>query len=142
MLICATMAARPYEDVLAFEATLVVCFDSVLHVGDFGGWPDPKHIDKATNSHDGTEDFSIWLAKQQAVPRRTLFIKGNHTDFVWLDAQNNAEALPELFSTCPTAVQFAGANELLVRSMPGIFSGDGHRVLETLWFESESQRKS
>jgi FAD binding domain len=97
MLICATMAARPYEDVRAFEATLVVCFDSVLHVGDFGGWPDPKHIDKATNSHDGTGDFSIWLAKQQAVPRRTLFIKGNRTDFVWLDAQNNAEALSELF---------------------------------------------
>jgi hypothetical protein len=81
----------------AFEATLVVCFESVLHVGDFGVWPDPRHIDKATNSHDGTGDFSIWLAEQQAVPHRTLFIKGNHKDFVWLDAQNNAEALSELF---------------------------------------------
>ena len=26
-----------------------------------------------------------------------------------------------------------------VRSIPGIFFGDGRRVLETLWFESESQ---
>jgi hypothetical protein len=26
-----------------------------------------------------------------------------------------------------------------VRSIPGIFSGGGRRVLETLWFESESQ---
>ena len=29
-----------------------------------------------------------------------------------------------------------------VRSIPGIFSGDGRQVLETLWFESESQPRS
>jgi predicted phosphohydrolase len=30
-------------------------------------------------------------------PRRTLFIKGNHEDFVWLDAQPDPEVLPKLF---------------------------------------------
>jgi uncharacterized protein len=30
------------------------------------------------------------------VPRRTVFIKGNHEDFVWLDAQKNPEVLPGL----------------------------------------------
>jgi predicted phosphohydrolase len=30
------------------------------------------------------------------VPRRTVFIKGNHEDFTWLDAQNNSEVLPGL----------------------------------------------
>jgi len=31
------------------------------------------------------------------VPRKTLFIKGNHEDFVWLDAQHDPEVLPGLF---------------------------------------------
>ena len=57
MLICAAgdihgALDRMYEDVLAFEATLGICFEWVLHVGDFGVWPDAKHIDKATKSHD------------------------------------------------------------------------------------------
>jgi hypothetical protein len=29
-------------------------------------------------------------------PRRTVFIKGNHEDFQWLDAQPAAEVLPNL----------------------------------------------
>jgi predicted nucleotidyltransferase len=39
---------RLYDDVLAFEASLGVRFDYVLHVGDFGVWPDPNRVDKAT----------------------------------------------------------------------------------------------
>jgi diadenosine tetraphosphatase ApaH/serine/threonine PP2A family protein phosphatase len=39
---------RLYQDVSRFEALLGVRFDHVLHVGDFGVWPDPTRIDKAT----------------------------------------------------------------------------------------------
>ena len=53
MLICAAgdihgAMNRLYQDVFAFEASLGVRFDYVLHVGDFGIWPDPSRIDKAT----------------------------------------------------------------------------------------------
>jgi len=33
---------RLYDDVLAFEAALSARFDWVLHVGEFGIWPDEK----------------------------------------------------------------------------------------------------
>ena len=62
MIICAAgdihgAMDRMYEDVLAFEAALGVRFAWVLHVGDFGVWPDPSRIDKATKKHDGAGDF-------------------------------------------------------------------------------------
>lgn len=85
-----------YSDVLAFEAALGARFDWVLHVGDFGIWPDPEKIDRGTRNHDGAGDFSKWLAAGRPMPRRTVFIKGNHEDFEWLDAQKNTEVLPGL----------------------------------------------
>jgi hypothetical protein len=102
MLICAAgdihgAMNRLFEDVLAFEAALGVCFECVLHVGDLGVWPDPNRIDKATKKHDGAGDFPAWLAERRAAPRKTVFIKGNHEDFVWLDSQNDSEVLPGLF---------------------------------------------
>jgi predicted phosphodiesterase len=87
---------RLYGDVLAFEAALSARFDWVLHVGDFGIWPDPEKIDRGTRNHGGAGDFSKWLAASRPVPRRTVFIKGNHEDFAWLDAQRNTEVLPGL----------------------------------------------
>ena len=81
---------RLYDDVLAFEASLGARFDYVLHVGDFGIWPDPDRVDKATRKHDGAGDFPGWFAGNRAVPRPTVFIKGNHEDFVWLDEQLEA----------------------------------------------------
>lgn len=86
-----------FEDVLAFEGSLGVRFEWVLHVGDFGVWPDPNRIDGATKRHDGAGDFPAWCAERREAPRKTLFIKGNHEDFVWLDAQPNSEVLPSLF---------------------------------------------
>lgn len=102
MFICAAgdihgAMGRLYHDVLAFESALGGRFDWVLHVGDFGVWPDPGRIDRASRKHDGAGDFSHWLASARPVPRRTLFIKGNHEDFVWLDAQKGPEVLPGLF---------------------------------------------
>lgn len=101
MLICAAgdihgALNRLYEDVLAFEEVLGVCFDYVLHVGDFGIWPDVSRIDKATRNHDGAGDFPLWLAERRPVPRPTVFIKGNHEDFEWLDAQTSGQVLPGL----------------------------------------------
>jgi Icc-related predicted phosphoesterase len=101
MLICAAgdihgAMDRLYRDVLAFEQSLGVRFDHVLHVGDFGIWPDPIRIDKATRHHDGAGDFPVWLRENRSAPRPTLFIKGNHEDFVWLDARQDAEVLPNL----------------------------------------------
>jgi predicted phosphodiesterase len=101
MLICAAgdihgAMDRLYQDVCAFEASLGVRFDYVLHVGDFGTWPDPNRIDKATRHHEGAGDFPAWLRENRRAPRPTVFIKGNHEDFVWLDAQHDAEVLPDL----------------------------------------------
>ncbi len=87
---------RLYDDVLAFEAALEVRFEWILHVGDCGVWPDPDRVDRATRQHDGAGDFPAWYAAGRAAPRRTLFIKGNHEDLVWLDAQEGREILPNL----------------------------------------------
>jgi predicted phosphodiesterase len=88
---------RMYEDVLAFETALGVRFEWVLHVGDLGVWPTPSRIDKATRNHDGAGDFPEWWAERRAAPRRTVFVKGNHEDFVWLDDQPDSKVLPGLF---------------------------------------------
>jgi hypothetical protein len=88
---------RLYADVLDFEASLGVRFEWVLHVGDFGVWPDPTRIDGATKRHEGAGDFPAWWAERRPAPRRTVFIKGNHEDFVWLDAQPDPQVLPGLF---------------------------------------------
>ncbi len=87
---------RFYTDVLAFEETLDVRFAAVLHVGDFGVWPDPERVDKATRRHDGAGDFSTWLKEGRSAPRPTVLIKGNHEDFAWIDAQPTNEVLPGL----------------------------------------------
>jgi Icc-related predicted phosphoesterase len=87
---------RMYEQVLAFETSLGVHFAWLLHVGDFGIWSDPARIDGATRRHDGAGDFPVWLAERRNAPRPTVFIKGNHEDFVSLDTQPSTEVLPGL----------------------------------------------
>ncbi len=101
MLLCAagdTHGAidRLYAEVIAFEGTLGVRFDCVLHVGDFGVWPDPSLVDKATKKHGGAGDFARWHDERRSAPRKTIFIKGNHEDHDWLDAQPCDEILPGL----------------------------------------------
>src|SRR5690349_20446388 len=58
MLLCAAgdihgAIERLYRDVLAFENALGRPFELVLHVGDFGIWPDAGRVDRATREHDG-----------------------------------------------------------------------------------------
>lgn len=85
-----------YRDVLAFEGALGLRFDCVLHVGDFGVWPDADRVDRATREHEGAGDFPRWHVGAQGVPRRTIFIKGNHEDFDWLHERGGTEVLPGL----------------------------------------------
>ncbi len=101
MLVCAAgdihgAINRFYGDVLAFEQTLGAAFDWVLRVGDFGIWPDPARIDRATRNHGGAGGFRDWFAARREVLRRTVFIKGNHEDFEWLESRNGSQLLPEL----------------------------------------------
>ncbi len=105
---------RLYADVLAFEASLDAEFAWVLHVGDFGVWPDPNRVDGASRRHDGAGDFPAWAAERRTAPRRTLFIKGNHEDFVWLDAQPTSEVLPGLhYLRNGTTCELAFGHEVL-----------------------------
>ncbi len=81
MLLCAAgdihgAIGRLYDDVLAFESALGSRFEWVLHVGDFGVWPDPDRVDKATRKHEGAGDFPSWFAERRAMPRKTIFVKG------------------------------------------------------------------
>ncbi len=100
---------------LAFERSLGVTFDWVLHVGDFGVWPDAERVDRATRDHDGAGDFPRWFAERRAAPRRTVFIKGNHEDFEWLDSQPTREILPGLFYLPNGEVREISADDGVVR---------------------------
>ena len=66
----------------------------VLCDAEFGVWPDPENIDRATRDHEGAGDFPRWLADGRGAPRPTWFIKGNHEDFDWIDSRKSAELLP------------------------------------------------
>ncbi len=115
---------RLYQDVLAFEASLGIRFDYVLQVGDFGVWPDPSRIDKATRLHDGAGDFPAWLRDNRSAPRPTLFIKGNHEDFVWLDARPDLEVLPGLNyvrNGCTVDIRDEGAGVTRVGGVGGCY---------------------
>ena len=77
MLLCAAgdihgAMDRMYDNVVLFEEALGTRFEWVLHVGDFGAWPDPDRIDKAARRHDGAGDFPSWLAAGRAARRATV----------------------------------------------------------------------
>jgi predicted phosphodiesterase len=115
---------RFYDDILTFEISLGSTFDWVLHVGDFGIWPDPERIDRATRNHDGAGDFSEWLNAMRPVPRRTVFIKGNHEDFEWLESRRHAEVLPGLFflrNGCTMELKGASDGQIRVGGIGGCY---------------------
>jgi len=135
MLICAAgdihgSMDRLYQDVFAFEASLGIRFDYVLHVGDFGIWPDPSRIDKATRHHDGVGDFPAWLEERRRAPRPTLFIKGNHEDFVWLDGCQDPEVLPGLTylrNGCTVDIQDRGVGAIRVGGVGGCYGPSDYK---------------
>jgi hypothetical protein len=110
-----------YADVTAFERALALEFDWILHVGDFGVWPDPGRVDGATRRHDGAGDFPLWVREQRPAPRKTLFIKANHEDFVWLDSQPTREVLPGLQSPERPVLRAPRAGVLRVGGIGGCY---------------------
>jgi hypothetical protein len=115
---------RLYENVIAFETLLGIRFDQVLHVGDFGIWPDPARVDRATRHHEGAGDFPVWLRENRGVPRATVFIKGNHEDFLWLDARQDAEVLPGLTylpNGCAIDIEDRGGGSIRVGGVGGCY---------------------
>lgn len=64
--------------------------DFIVQIGDFGIWPTPEGIDKATRYHmekDGMKvggDFQDYLAGLKQIPIPTYFIRGNHEDQEYL----------------------------------------------------------
>ncbi|MSP55068.1 MAG: hypothetical protein EXR69_05610 [Myxococcales bacterium] len=118
---------RFYADVLAFEVAIGSAFDHVLHVGDFGVWPDPDRIDKATRNHDGAGDFATWRAAQRAVPRETTFIAGNHEDFDFLAAHEQREVLPGL-RYLPSGASLVIAGGLRVAGIGGCYGPSDYEV--------------
>ncbi len=126
MIICAAgdihgSLDRLYADVLAFEAALGARFEWVLQVGDFGVWPDPNRIDRATRNHEGAGDFPAWFTANRPVPRPTLFIKGNHEDFIWLDGRSDPELLPGLFYLANGGTFELGPRSIQVGGIGGCF---------------------
>lgn len=87
---------RLYQEVADFEKALRVRFEALLHVGDFGIWPDPERVDRATRNHEGAGDFPRWVAEARPVPLSTWFVKGNHEDFEWLESRVGRDILPGL----------------------------------------------
>jgi len=137
MIICAAgdihgAIDRLYEDVLDFETHLGAVFDHVLHVGDFGIWPDPARINQATQRHDGAGDFPLWLTENRPAPWPTVFIKGNHEDFDWLAARQedgDLEILPGL-RYLPNGERIeltADAQSISLGGLGGCFSARDYR---------------
>ena len=113
-----------YDGVLAFEEALGCAFSAVLHVGDFGVWPDPQRIDRATRKHDGAGEFARWRDGGLPVPRRTIFIKGNHEDFDWLAEHGSSEVLPgpSLLANGETRTVTVGGASIVVGGIGGCWS--------------------
>lgn len=118
---------RFYADVLAFEAALGSPIEHVLHVGDFGVWPDPERIDRATRAHDGAGDFAAWHASGHAVPRKTTFIHGNHEDFDFLPRHELREVLPGL-RYLPSGASVAIVGGLRVAGIGGCYGPSDYDV--------------
>lgn len=100
MLICAVGDAHGefeamYAAVEALESQVGRRVACVVHVGDFGVWPDPKHLDEATERHGDRGGFRK-LLRAGSVPRRTVFIAGNHEDFDYLVGRRSNELVENL----------------------------------------------
>ena len=121
MLICAAgdihgAMDRLYHDVLALEAALGMRFDYMLHVGDFGIWPIRTGLIRRRAIMMGWATYRVARREPEA-PRSTLFIKGNHEDFVWLDAHEDREVLPGLTylrNGCTVDIQDRGVGAIRV----------------------------
>ena len=70
-----------YRKIEETEQLTGVKADWVLQTGNFGVWPDPKRMDRASRKHVDS-DFHEFIGK--GVPRPTVFVPGKHEDHRWL----------------------------------------------------------
>lgn len=83
--------------------------DWIWQVGDFGIWPDPNGIDKATRRNfvrerfDPTRDFTDCLLGDYEIPIPTYFTRGNHEDqgFLRIHEKQHMHLNPDDFHTKP-----------------------------------------
>ena len=71
MIICAAgdihgALDQMYRDISDFEQSLGIRFDWVLHVGDFGVWPDADRVDRATRDHEGAGDTTLFASTSES----------------------------------------------------------------------------
>lgn len=77
-------------------------FAFVLHVGDFGVWPDPARVDAATKRHDDAGDFPAWFAE-----RREAASAGGTSSASGHRARERVR-VPSCTTEVPDAVRLAG----------------------------------
>ena len=71
--------------------------DIVIQAGDFGIWPDPLNVDRATRRHGGAGDFPLIWARKQPMPFPVIFTHGNHDDMIFLERfRKTKQILPNL----------------------------------------------
>lgn len=63
-----------------------------LCTGDFGVWPDPAKIDRATRRKGGAQDFAYLYLHGFQAPVPTIFVSGTHEDHRWLEQR---KGIPE-----------------------------------------------
>jgi hypothetical protein len=124
-----------YDAVARLEEQVGRTVACVLHVGDFGVWPDAEHLDEATRRHGDHGGFRRLLDRGN-VPRRTIFIAGNHEDFDYLQRLPSRSVLDGL-EFLPwgevTTVEHAG-ERLRVGGVGGCFGArDYSKELLTGW---------
>lgn len=73
--------------------------DWVLCTGSLGAWPDKSKVNRASKRFGGAGDFPEMYFKQEAVPVRTIFVRGPHEDNRWLtdrQGRGGLDILPNL----------------------------------------------
>lgn len=69
----------------------------IVSVGDFGIWPDPQRMDRASRAHAGTEFARLYVGQDtRTIKVPVLTISGVHDDNRWLNerrSMNNTEIL-------------------------------------------------
>ena len=74
--------------------------DWLLCTGDFGVWPDPARIDRATRQKNPNQDFAKLYIDDWSAPVQTLFVAGVHEDQQRLDRRfkdKHTEVLENVF---------------------------------------------
>lgn len=125
-----------YTHVRKWEQTNNAIIDLILQVGDFGAFPNPNRLDHATQKHhlrnDGKvdiEQFPRYLSGEKIAPTPTIFIKGNHEDFDFLEGKENTFIAENLY--------YLGNGSIVERNGVRIGGIGGNRSGSDKYFSAE-----